>query len=119
MFLITIPDAAAATSAAEKDRLETLEAGSASFEAAAHRRIWVDFKRGAAVMWRPSYYAQWRLRIEAIQKLNSLSDTLRFAREAHIDYILGDCEVFENEHAGAVFRTSNICVATLLSADAH
>ena len=43
-------------------------------------------------------------------KLNSLSDTLRFAREAHIDYILGDCEVFESEHVGAVFRTSNICV---------
>jgi hypothetical protein len=29
-----------------------------------------------------------------------LSDTLRFAQEAHIDYILGDCEVFENEHVG-------------------
>jgi hypothetical protein len=61
-------------------------------------------------MWRPSYYAQWRPRIEAMQKLNSLSDTLRFAREAHIDYILGDCEVFENEHVSAVFRTSNVCV---------
>ena len=41
-------------------------------------------------MWRPSYYAQWRPLMEAIQKLNSLSDTLRFARDAHIDYILRD-----------------------------
>jgi hypothetical protein len=66
-------------------------------------------------MWRPSYYAQWRPRIEAMQKLNSLSDTLRFAREAHIDYILGDCEVFENEHVSAVFRTSNVCVGEAAS----
>ena len=42
--LITIPEAAAATSAAERDRVEALAAGSASIEAAAHRRIWVDFK---------------------------------------------------------------------------
>jgi hypothetical protein len=110
VFLISIPDAVTGMPTAEARRYEALSAGSAVFEAASHRRIWVDFKRGAAIMWSPSYYAQWKPRVAAIRGLRSLNETLDFAQANHIDYVVGDCRAFEVAHIDAVFRTNDICV---------
>lgn len=109
MFLIALSEEAAST-AADGRRSEALEVGSAVFEEASHRRIWIDFKRGAAVMWRPSYHAQWKARVEARQGLESLGSTLRFAQANHIDYVIGDCRAFDGAHATAVFHTADLCV---------
>jgi hypothetical protein len=118
MFLISMTGntTAAEISASERRQSEAVAAASAVFEATSHRRIWVDFKRGAAVMWSPSYYAQWRPRVEAIQELKTLSETLSFAQRNGIDYIIGDCRAFQAAHIDPVFRTNILCVSATFDA---
>jgi hypothetical protein len=47
---------------------------SALFEILSHRRIWVDQKRGAAVMWTPAYYFEWKQRLQEVRALVSLAE---------------------------------------------
>jgi hypothetical protein len=114
MFLISPAGGTttAETSSSERRQSEAVAAASVVFEATSHRRIWVDFKRGAAVMWRPSYYAQWRPRVDALLQLKTLSETLGFARGNGIDYIVGDCPAFQAAGIDPVFRTTLLCVGT-------
>jgi hypothetical protein len=101
----------AETSAPERRQSEAVAVASVVFEATSHRRIWVDLKRGAAAMWSPSYYAQWRQRVDAIQGLATLSETLSFAQRSGIEYVIGDCRAFQAAHIEPVFRTNLLCVS--------
>lgn len=80
------------------------------FEFASHRRVWVDFRRGAAVMWAPSYYATWRTRVSEVMALGSLADKLAYARQHDIDYVVDACRIGDDEHGAAVFREGGLCV---------
>ena len=81
----------------------------AIFEATAHRRIWVDYKRGAAAMWTPSYYHIWRTRSLETSLLTSLDQRLNYARNHSIDYVIDLCEaVPATPHP--LFRTARLCV---------
>jgi hypothetical protein len=60
----------AASNAPPHDPAENSE----TFEFASHRRVWVDFRRGAAVMWTPSYYATWWTRVSEVMALGTLAD---------------------------------------------
>lgn len=74
------------------------------------RSAWVDWKRGAAVMWRPAYYPIWKERIEQQRQLKSLDETADYARKHGIQYVIADnvekiggCHcvmVYENHHFG-------------------
>lgn len=81
---------------------------SADFEYNAQRGVWVDWKRGAAVMWSPPYHGMWKERLEATAALWTLADKEAYARRNGIGYILatpsGLCE------GRAVFATSQLCV---------
>jgi hypothetical protein len=118
IFLISLTEdsTTAEISTAERLDSEASAAASAVFEATSRRRIWVDFKRGAAVMWRPSYHAEWKPRVDAILELRTLRGTLTFAQRNNIDYITGDCRAFQAAYIDPLFRTNVLCVSAALDA---
>lgn len=91
---------------------EIHEAGTSRFESAAHRRVWVDFGRGAAVMWQPAYYAEWRSRTRAVAALRSTPERRAYAAANGIAYLVERCAGGNPEAAPPypAFRTRNFCV---------
>src|SRR5258708_33098413 len=79
------------------------------FEFVSHRRVWVDYKRGAAVMWMPSYYRVWRTRLAEVEALNSLDQRVAYADRNGIDYVIDRCTPAAGQDGG-VFRTELLCV---------
>lgn len=118
MFLISKSEGTEAARVSSPDDLHSgaLSAASVVFEASSRRRIWVDFKRGAAVMWSPSYHAQWRSRMDALLELRTLSETLSFAQHNDIDYVIDNCQAFRAAHIDPVFSTNSLCVGSVLFA---
>jgi hypothetical protein len=80
------------------------------FEFASHRRVWVDFRRGAAVLWTPSYYATWWTRVSEVLALHSLADKVAYAQEHDIDYVIEACRNSPDLSGTAIFQTDGLCV---------
>jgi hypothetical protein len=80
------------------------------FEFASHRRVWVDFRQGAVVMWAPSYYATWRTRVSEVMALGTLADKLAYARQHDIDYVVDACRIGSDEREAEVFQDGGLCV---------
>ncbi|MET4065539.1 hypothetical protein ABID58_000313 [Bradyrhizobium sp. S3.2.6] len=80
------------------------------FEFVAHRRIWVDQKRGAAAMWTPSYYPIWHERMTETEALESHAARLAYAAGHGIDYVVDRCETLSSQR-DVVFRTGRLCVS--------
>lgn len=73
------------------------------------RRPWVDWKEGAAAMWAPRTYARWRQRIEEVRSLTSVADTMAYADDHAIDFVVLDKrrwpdEALEPLHPRLVFE---------------
>lgn len=84
------------------------------FEYASHRRVWVDFREGAAVMWTPSYYATWWPRVSGVLALRTLADKVAYARQHGIDYVVDACPNDADDHSAiAAFRKDDLCVFPL------
>lgn len=76
------------------------------FQLYARRKVWVDWKQGAAVMWEPRFHAQWSQRYEQVRSLRSPEDFVGFAANNGIAFVVlrtkdGRCpgtadEVFRN-----------------------
>jgi len=79
-----------------------------SFEFSARRRIWVDFKRGAAVAVYPPYYSVWHQRITEVLALRSHHDWLHYARNNRIGYVIEVCQ--QPWDSSALFRTNRLCL---------
>lgn len=90
--------------AAEKEAL----AGATVFETISRRSLWVDFKRGAAVMWSPSLHAVWRRRVDEVAALDGTAARIDHARRHDISHVI------EIAPAGCrgdfAFRTERLCV---------
>jgi hypothetical protein len=81
------------------------------FEYASHRRVWVDFREGAAVMWTPSYYATWWPRVSEVLALRTLAGKIAYARQHGIDYVVDACPNDAGDHRTvAAFRKNDLCV---------
>jgi hypothetical protein len=78
------------------------------FEYVSHRRVWVDFVRGAAVLWSPSYYSIWRQRLPEVLQLRSLSQKMNYAAAHDIDYVVSDCG--DAVPSAPVFQLRRLCV---------
>ena len=76
----------------ETDSWQPPDAGAGVFEYVAHRPVWADRKRGAAVLWQPAYHTEWRSRTEGLAALQSWDEKLRFAAARHIDIVVDRCE---------------------------
>jgi hypothetical protein len=109
IFLTPVGDVNASPSG-ENNKLRP-STGSAAFEFASHRRVWVDFRRGAAVMWTPSYYPIWRGRVTEVTHLDTFDERLAYAQRNKISYIVDSCDAATSRQE-AVFRTQRLCVFT-------
>ncbi len=87
---------------------DTGEMMSTVFEYAAHRVVWVDFKRGAAAMWSPSTYATWHQRVEETDALASHQDRLAYARDNGLSFVVEVC--LDRREANLAFTTGRLCV---------
>lgn len=80
-----------------------------SFQLLALRPVWVDWKQGAAVMWAPSFHAQWMPRYLEVSRLHTAAELAAYAADKRIPWLvlpadMGTCpattaQVFRN--AGA------------------
>jgi hypothetical protein len=66
VFMIPV-DKAPAFRAADPAQ-STLATGYEVFETAAERRLWIDLKAGAAVMWSPNFYHLWHDRVAEVTR---------------------------------------------------
>ncbi|AWN35835.1 hypothetical protein [Methylobacterium radiodurans] len=87
---------------------EIQEAGTSRFEYASHRRVWVDFGRGAAVMWHPGYHAEWRSRTRAVAALRTLPERRAYATANGIAYVVERCA--GESPPDILFRTRSFCI---------
>jgi hypothetical protein len=78
------------------------------FEYKSRRKIWVDFKRGAAVMWSPSYYGVWQKRSQAVDELSTNGDRLAYAANNDISFVIATCN--QPSAAPVVHQTRRLCV---------
>jgi len=62
-----------------------------TFQYSSQRRVWVDFRNGAAVMWFPSYYDEWRRKVIEVNRLTSPEREAAYARKNGITYIIDVC----------------------------
>jgi hypothetical protein len=62
------------------------------FQTVSRRRIWVEWTRGAAVMWMPSYYPEWSQRMAQVEALPDTAARITYACANQIDYVLDDAE---------------------------
>jgi hypothetical protein len=69
----------------------SLAVGDEIFEFEARRKVWVDEKRGGAVMWWPSYYEKWRRELAEALALGNLGARLTYARSHGIEYVIDRC----------------------------
>jgi hypothetical protein len=113
VFLVPFVGGAGPVDAAADKRKDLLVVTSPLFESTSHRRSWVDYKRGAAVMWQPSYRDQWWARFHAILALPTLADAIALARSNRIDYVIDDCQAFASFKGEPAFRTDRLCVAVI------
>jgi hypothetical protein len=60
------------------------------FQWLARRPVWVNWKQGAAVMWSPGFYSQWRKRYFEVKRLKTLEDKFAYACANNIPYVLED-----------------------------
>lgn len=81
-----------------------------SFEAAADRQVWVDFRRGAAVMWQSSYFDVWSQRIKDVLALKSLAVKIDYSRLHKIDYVVSECTEPDAADFSAVFHNAYVCL---------
>jgi len=58
------------------------------FQLQARKKVWVDWKQGAAVMWSPSFYGQWSTRSREVSAFRSNKDYVDYAQKNGIHYIV-------------------------------
>ncbi|MDK2741361.1 MAG: hypothetical protein NDI90_00470 [Nitrospira sp. BO4] len=64
------------------------EGGSDRFQLMARRKVWVDWKQGAAVMWSPSFYDQWMVRYKQVSVLNTPEEFIDYAQAHNIRNVI-------------------------------
>lgn len=58
------------------------------FQLQAKRKVWVDWKQGAAVMWSPSFYNQWMPRYKEVKNLNTPNEFINYAKAHNIHNVV-------------------------------
>jgi hypothetical protein len=84
------------------------------FQYSAQRRLWIDFRSGAAIMWSPSYYDEWHRRVAEVNQLTTRSAETAYAKKNGINYIIDVCSA--GSHGLQVFSTQRLCVFKTLYA---
>lgn len=83
--------------------------GAPIFQIVSRRKVWVDFKRGAAAMWHQPYHHQWSQRLSEVRALRTSDEKLSYALQNGIAYILlegAGTGVFSNAYYHVVAVTN-------------
>ena len=59
-----------------------------NFQLHARVPVWVDWMRGAAVLWRPGFYTQWHQRFEEVGRLSTPDEFLAYAEKHSISFVV-------------------------------
>lgn len=70
------------------DRSSGTNMRSSEFQLNARRKVWVDWKQGAAVMWSPSFYNEWSSRYREVSTLASPDEYIAYARAHSISNVI-------------------------------
>ena len=111
LILTTSANSLARMPAVDVQRTLLLSTSAAAFQAAAHRRIWVDFFNGGMVVFQPSYYDEWHSRSSAVLALRTISEKLRYAHDNGVAYVIDDCTLYDAENIQPAFRSGQLCAA--------
>jgi uncharacterized membrane protein len=76
----------------ETDSWSPPDAGSGVFEYASGRSVWVDHKRGAAVLWQPALHAPWQARLDQVAALRDWPARLDYAAGQQLAMVVGRCD---------------------------
>lgn len=109
VFLIPPGDSKNVSQSNEADEISPASLSSPIFEFVSHRQVWIDFRRGAAVLWAPTYYSIWRRRLSEVQGLVTPADRLAYARRNGINYLVEPCSELP-PHAAIAFMAGDLCV---------
>ena len=111
LFLIPTSSAASLGGKSEAEIRRSLELtnAAASFQAASHRRVWVDFNSGGTTYLMPSYYKEWHGKITAVMGLRNLPEKLGYARNNGVQYVVDDCALFRDANVAPAFRSGDLC----------
>lgn len=86
------------------------------FQLAARAPIWVNQKQGAAVLWAPSFHAQWFKRYREVSQLKGPKDYYDYARRNQIRYfIVKSTEEIRFEQATLLYATDHFKLFQMLS----
>ncbi|WP_157098296.1 hypothetical protein [Chlorobaculum limnaeum] len=58
------------------------------FQLQSRRKVWVDWKQGAAVMWSPDFHRQWSTRLREVSALRTPGELVSYARARGIRYVV-------------------------------
>ena len=64
------------------------------------RQVWVDWKRGGAVAWRPDVYPIWRRRMDETAALKSVGQAAAYACGHGLRYLVEDPPALKQSHSG-------------------
>ncbi|MFA4994809.1 MAG: hypothetical protein WC521_05855 [Bdellovibrionales bacterium] len=115
IFLMLTTDIRPSDSAVTKPDEEPPKYDNTIFEYASHRRVWVDYKRGAAIMWYPPYYEVWHTRIEQVLALKSMDEKMSYASKNSIGYVVDYCQ--GHPSYAPLYTGRNICLYSVKAAD--
>lgn len=105
-FLVPVIDLSRQSVGLSYDRELAPVAGTgADFEYVSRRRVFIDFKRGGAAPWTPSYYAGWRSRIDEVLALRTLEERRAYAARVGAAFVIDLCRA-----EPATFRAGSLCV---------
>ncbi len=76
------------------------------FGTLSRRPVWVDWKMGAAVMWMPSYYDEWRTRYLELKRCSDLSCLIDIARRNDIRWV-----VVQSQSLALMNVHADVCIA--------
>jgi hypothetical protein len=99
-------DAVGRTEPGSVEDAAVLNAG--TFQYSSQRRVWVDFRNGAAVMWFPSYHDEWRQKVLEVNRLTSPGQEAAYARKNGITYIIDVCSA--GKPGALQHATGRLCI---------
>ena len=79
-----------------------------TFQYSAQRRVWVDFRNGAAVMWFPSYHDEWRRKVVEVNRLTDPGKEAAYARRNGITYIIDVCSA--GKPGALQYASERLCI---------
>lgn len=78
------------------------------FVATSGRSIWTHYKFGAAAMWSPGNFKEWRKRYDEVLALDTIQERIAYASTNHITFLATFCDLVVAK--APVYRDGDLCI---------